>query len=243
MAINITDDGASIKLDINPAYNRDGYNLIPQQTILIPKESMKVRAQDSDIYIFDGSVTFRFLYTDITSPNPAVYTSAVAMAVQIENIKDTGSNVGGYSNRIKGGITTSSTAYTANDNIGGIITLTNILRTSGGTGIISDVSFWALANQKPNLYLDFWDASPSGTFTNDSAQIIAGDQIKHLAFIEISTGEWKDTGVIARCNVAPIGKILKGNNSRSVFMTIQDKTGVTFGSTAGLFYNIGILQD
>lgn len=151
--------------------------------------------------------------------------------------------IGGNTEKLSIDVTTSVGAYAANDNIGGIITLTNFLRVSGGTGILQSLQLWALANQKPNLYIDFWDASPSGTYTNDAAQVIAGDHAKHLGFVEIAAADWKDTGVISRTAFTSIGIVLKGNASRNIYMTIQDKTGVTFGSVAGLFIKASILQD
>jgi hypothetical protein len=152
--------------------------------------------------------------------------------------------IGGNTEKLAIAITTSSTAYSANDNIGGVITLSNFLRVSGGTGVLQGIQLWALANQKPNLYIDFWDASPgTGTYTNDSAQVIAGDHAAHLGFIEIAAADWKDTGTISRTALTSIGMVLKGNASRNIYMTIQDKTGVTFGSVAGLFAKVSILQD
>lgn len=153
-------------------------------------------------------------------------------------------NTGGFTAKLAFAPTTSSGAYTANDNIGGIITLGSALRTSGGTAIIDSISLWALANQKPNLYIDFWDASPSaGTYTNDSAQVIAGDQLKWLGMAEVAVADWKDTGVISRCSIRPTNFGIKGNASTSIYMTIQDKTGITLGSTTGLFGYVTLLQD
>jgi len=152
-------------------------------------------------------------------------------------------NTGGFTDKIAITPTTSAGAYTANDNIGGIITLTNALRVSGGTGILHNIDLWALNNQKPNLYIDLWDASPRGTYTNDTGQVIAGDHDKHLGFIEIEAADWKDTGVISRVSKTNLGLILKGVSSKDIYMTIQDKTGANFGSAAGLFGNVGILQD
>lgn len=151
--------------------------------------------------------------------------------------------VGGNTSKIAFSPTVSATAYTANDNVGGIITLTNILRTSGGTAILESISLWALGNAAPNLYIDFWDASPSGTYTNDAAQVIAGDQAKWMGMVEVGAGDWKQTGVISRCSINPVKFGLKGNASANIYMTIQDKTGVTFGSAAGLFGYVTALQD
>jgi hypothetical protein len=156
----------------------------------------------------------------------------------------TSGNVGGFTSKVSFSPTTSATAYATNDNIGGVITLTNLLRTSGGTALLDTVSIWLLNNAAPNLYIDFWDATPTaGTYTNDVAQIIAGDQAKWMGNIEITTSDWKQTGVISRCSVNPPKFCLKGNGSANIFMTIQDKTGVTLGSTAGMFGYVTALQD
>lgn len=190
---------------------------------------------DCDFHKLSLEQKINYLFVDDGTGCPGLKT--------LTTLNPLGANVGGFTEKLSGSVTTSSTAYTANDNIGGIQTLTNLLRTSGGTGVLQGISFWALANQKPNLIIDFWDASPIGTYTNDSAQVIAGDHDKWLGQVEIGTSDWKDTGVISRVSKTGLGIVLKGNASRNVYMTIQDKTGVTFGSAAGLFYKVGVLQD
>lgn len=162
---------------------------------------------------------------------------------KIMNMTIQSGNMGGFTSKVAFAPTTSAGAYTANDNIGGIITLTSAYRTEASTGILESISLWALGNAAPNLYIDFWDASPSGTYTNDAAQVIAGDQLKWLGTAEIAVSDWKQTGVISRCSVVPARFGLKANNSTSLYMTIQDKTGVTLGSAAGLFGYVTILQD
>lgn len=154
------------------------------------------------------------------------------------------SGIGGKTSKVAFAPTTSSTAYTAEDNIGGIISLADLVDGKSHTGIIESISLWALNNAAPNLYIDFWDASPSGTYTNDAAQVIAGDQLKWMGMVEIATTDWKSTGVVARCSAKVIGLGIKaGTTDSTIYMTIQDKTGVTFGSAAGLFGYIVVLKD
>lgn len=153
-------------------------------------------------------------------------------------------SVGGNTEKINFSVTTSATAYTANDNIGGVITLTDILRINGGTGVIEDIDLWCLANQKPNLYIDLWLESPkNGTYLNDNPQIITGDQFLWLGHIEVSSSDWKDTGVISRCSLRGLGLVVKGKTDKNLYLTLQDKTGVNFGSTSGMYGKISILQD
>lgn len=200
-------------------------------------------SSSSSVTIVDGGSVSLGAKADSSATSDNGSFSLISLFKRLLEKISSGINSGGFSEKLSIAVTTSTTAYSANDNIGGIQTLTNFLRTSGGTGIVNGISLWALANQKPNLYIDFWDISPSGTYTNDIAQVISGDQASWLGHVEIGAGDWKDTGTISRVSKTGLGVIVKGNASRNIYMTIQDKTGVTFGSAAGLFYKIGMLQD
>jgi hypothetical protein len=152
--------------------------------------------------------------------------------------------VGGNSDKLSFTITTTNgTAYTANDNMGGIVTLTSLLRVSGGTEVLEDIILWSKENQKPNLYIDFWNASPSGTYTNDAAQVIAGDDAKWLGMVEVSVSDWLDTGTISRATLRGLSILLKGSGSTSIYMTIQTKTAITYTSVSGMVVKVGVLQD
>ena len=153
-------------------------------------------------------------------------------------------SVGGNTVLRTSNITTSNgVAYAAGDNIGGIQTLTNFLRVAGLTGVLQSIVLWSKENQKPNLYIDFWSASPAGTFTDNSPQIIAGDESTHLGRVEIAASDWLDTGVISVAKATSIGLIIDTESSRNVYMTIQTQTAITYTSTSGLIVKSGILQD
>lgn len=228
-------------------------NSIVINKVSFPKNALvyKVIGDNISIYDTDGkNILFTSPWQEFFNENGSLYTSKQALIDELDSSYynavgggGTGTNSGGFTSKISFAPTTSATAYTANDNIGGIITLTNLLRTSGGTGILDSVSIWLLNNAAPNLYIDFWNAAPSGTYTNDAAQVIAGDQLKWLGMIEISETDWKQTGVVSRVTANPPKFGIKGNASADIYMTIQDKTGVTLGSTAGLFGTVTLLQD
>lgn len=152
--------------------------------------------------------------------------------------------VGGDSDKISNTIvTTNGSAYTAEDNIGGINTITNALRTSGGTEVLIDVLIWDKDDQKAALQIDYWDASPSGTYTNDAGQVIAGDSAKWLGTVEIAAGDYKTTGAVAKASIKNIGLVLKGDASRDIFFTIKTTETPTYTSTSGLIVSHGLLQD
>lgn len=153
-------------------------------------------------------------------------------------------SMGGNSDKITNTITTTNaSAYTAEDNIGGINTIANVLRVSGGTEILMDILIWDKDDQKAALQIDYWDASPSGTYTNDAGQVIAGDSAKWLGTVEVSASDYKTTGAVAKAVLTNLGVVLKGNGSRNIFFTIKTTDTPTYTSTSGLIVKHGVLQD
>jgi len=89
MAINITDSSSTIKIEITADYQRIGYKKIDAQTVFIDKSDLDLKAIDNDVIIVDGENHYRFLYSDITSPEGA---SASAVIALIEAFKDPSTN-------------------------------------------------------------------------------------------------------------------------------------------------------
>lgn len=151
--------------------------------------------------------------------------------------------VGGKVVRTTSNITTSATAYSSGDNIGGIVTVTGALRISGGNGFINAIEIWDIAAQSAAITIDFWDASPSGTYTNDAAQVIAGDSAKWLGSVSIASGDYVATGVVSRATLKGLNIPIVGNASTSIFMTLVTTGTPTYGTIAGLFVKLGIIQN
>lgn len=154
-------------------------------------------------------------------------------------------NVGGFTTKKQNTITTTNgTAYDAEDNVGGIITVASLLRTNGGTGVLHDLLFWSKANQKPNLIIDIWSASPSvGTYTNDATQVIEGDEDAWIGQYEVAVSDWEDTGVISTAHIKNLGGTLDGFAADDLYLTIKTKTAITYTSVDGLIIKAGALQD
>ncbi|MCH8244728.1 hypothetical protein IIB97_02485 [Patescibacteria group bacterium] len=116
-----------------------------------------------------------------------------------------------YVSAIINTITTSDAAvYDHGDNIGGIITMTDALRVTGGTALLHDIAIWDKDKQNAVLEIDYWSESPSGTYTDNAAQVIAGDEAKHLGTIEIAAGDYKETGAVSKLSSRNLGITLKG---------------------------------
>ncbi len=152
--------------------------------------------------------------------------------------------MGGDTDKISNTIvTTNGSAYTAEDNVGGINTITDALRVSGGTEILMDLEVWDKDDQKAALQFDYWDASPSGTYTNDAGQVIAGDSAKWLGTVEVAATDYKTTGAVGKASLKNLGLSLKGNASANIFFTIKTTGTPTYTSTSGLIVKHGLLQD
>lgn len=139
--------------------------------------------------------------------------------------------------------TTNGTAYASGDNIGGIVTVTGALRISGGNGFISMIDIWDKQAQNAAITIDFWDASPSGTYTNDAAQVIVGDDGKHLGSVSIAAGDYVSTGVASRACIKNINLPIVGNASTSIYATMVTTGTPTYTSTSSLILKLGIIQN
>lgn len=119
-------------------------------------------------------------------------------------------------------VTVDTAAYAAGDTIGGIITVTNAVRVSGGTGTINQIVLTDLANQKPALEIRFFESSPAaGTYTDNNATVLhATDQAVALGRITVLTSDWLTTGSIATCTLKNVGLGIKAASGTSVYMVI-----------------------
>lgn len=84
MAINITDSGASIKVEFTAIYTYLG-TTYPPQIEYIDKSEMQVSANGDAVLFSDKSKNFKVLFSDITSPSGG---DAATVAAAIEAFKD-----------------------------------------------------------------------------------------------------------------------------------------------------------
>lgn len=155
-------------------------------------------------------------------------------------------NVGGFTNKIRNSVTTSTTAYSIGDNIGGIISAGSLMRTSGSTGSIIDFQIWSTETQSFACTVDFWSASPTpgGSFTDNSAESISGNQATWLGSISFSKSDFVVTGTICRAMAKNVGISLVGQAAKTIYYTIvTSETPTWTGSTTGIYTTIGVKQD
>lgn len=141
--------------------------------------------------------------------------------------------------------TNSTTSYDSGDNIGAINTVTNAIRVANGTGEITDLFVWDKENQKPNIVIDIWSASPTvGTYTDNSPEVIFGDQSKWLGQISVASSDYQTQGVVARATIKNIGLLIKSaGGTKNIFFTIATTSTPTYSSASGLIIGLGIKQN
>lgn len=147
--------------------------------------------------------------------------------------------------KISTSVTTSTASYSSGDNIGGIITLTNVARYTAGQAELYDFEIWDNENQKPNLTIDFYSASPSGTYTDNAAQVMTGDGGVWLGSISVTSEQFTTTGGIARykASISLLTMLMHGSASRNYFMTITTTSTPTYSNANGLIIKTGFKQD
>lgn len=174
--------------------------------------------------------------------------SAVPVSGTFSGTVTTTGNLGGYTATAAPTITVStSPAYSAGDLVGGKLTLSSILRTSGGTALIQSLLLRDTSNQKAALELIIFDSDPSSTtFTDNAAlSINAADVSKIIRRISIAAADYVTIGSIAVADVGPVSKVLKAATGVDLYACLMAATGSTptYASTSALSLTVGVLQD
>lgn len=153
-------------------------------------------------------------------------------------------NIGGFTVKLLNTITTSASPdYQTGDCVGGVNTMTNAARSAGGSGVIQDVIIWDKDAQSPNLVIDYWLSSPAGTYTDNSAEVIAGDHAIWLGSVSISSGDFIAQGAVTRATISGVGLPFVTSGSANIYFTISTTSTINSSSTSEFVIRHGILQD
>lgn len=140
--------------------------------------------------------------------------------------------------------TTNASAYEAGDAVGGKITITNAMRTSGGTGILQSIHLIDKANQKAAMELLIFESDPSAaTITDDTAFTYSTDISKQIARIPIATADYVTINSIATVNLGGLSKVLKASGSANLYAALITTGTPTYVTTSDIIISFGILQD
>lgn len=159
--------------------------------------------------------------------------------------------VGGNTAVIRPTVTTDTAIYAALDVIGaaaasGLVTLTNAMRKSGGTGVLQSVVLYDDDNEKAAITLLFFNAAPSGgTYLGNGALTLsAGDKAAYLGRVDIATTDYLTIGVDAVASVRNIALPVQAVGTANLYMIPIVTSGTpTYTAGTDLKLALGFLRD
>lgn len=136
-------------------------------------------------------------------------------------------------------------AYHANDVIGGLLTLSNAVRVSGGTALLQSLFVLDAANQKAAMEILVFNSNPSAsTFTDNAAPVIhADDRAKIIRRISVLASDYVTIGGLAIADISPGSRVVKAAGSRNLYMVITTPGTPTYVATSDLSVSVGMLED
>ncbi len=148
-------------------------------------------------------------------------------------------------------ITTSTSAYSIGQNIGGVNSVFAMCRNNQGTVDLTDVCIWSLNGQVFSGVIDYWGTSALvGTYTDHTPQVMTGDQDNWLGSVPFSYTDFKRSGTgagaICRHTVNLPGSLKLQNLSGGqdiyftiTFIPITGSPALQWSTAAGLFVKHG----
>jgi len=142
-------------------------------------------------------------------------------------------------------ITTTSTQYSANDVVGGELTLSGAVRANGGAAILQSLLVIDRANQKAPLTILIFDADPAGTYTDNAAcPALGSDAPKLKRKINVAASDYETVGGVAIADIAAISKVVKSAATTNLWAVAITTGTPTYGANStDLSISFGILPD
>lgn len=150
-------------------------------------------------------------------------------------------NVGGYDTKINYVVPTpsSSTTFTAGNNIGGFININSLCRTTQSNFIVYEVEGFDYDGNTPPMTIDFFSI-PFQTVVTNTPTDLSGNIDRYLGTCTINQSDWITTGGISRFSVKYVGIVMVGIEKNILITT---NSNVTYTGTNRLNVKIGALQD
>lgn len=154
------------------------------------------------------------------------------------------SNVGGFT--VVRDVTPTVEAtpdYSTGDVMGGLMTISNAARASGGSGIVNSIVLASKVDLTVDVDVVLFDANPSGTtFTENAAVAIATtDAAKVIGIVTLSTRHDLGTPVVA--SGRGLGVPFDAADGKDIYAVCIARGTINLGTTSDLTFRFGILQD
>lgn len=152
--------------------------------------------------------------------------------------------VGGHTTVVKPTVTVTTGAYTAGDTLGGEITLTNAMRVSGGSGVLTDLILTDADSEGAAMQVLIFDSDPASTSAaNDAFAWGSGDLARLLGVVVVEAGDWLTIGADDVAHITGINMAVKASGSANLFAHILTTGTPTYTATTDITAAFKFIQD
>jgi hypothetical protein len=152
--------------------------------------------------------------------------------------------LGGHVAVVKPTVTIDTAAYAAGDSLAGEITLTNAARTSGGSGVVTDIVLFDDDGEGASLTILLFDADPAATaIANGAFAWGAGDMARLIGIVPVATGDWITVNANKICHKSGLGIAFKAVGSANLYAHILINEIKTFTATTDIGMAVKCIQD
>ena len=133
-------------------------------------------------------------------------------------------------------------AYTAKDAVGGLLTFSNAVRASGGTGRIEAIQIVDKGQQRADLDLVLFDRTFTAPTDNAVFAPTDAETLFCVGWIPVGAGNYADfsTNSVAAINNVGLEFVLNGTD---LFGALVTRGTPTYTSTSDIVVTLTILQD
>lgn len=183
-----------------------------------------------------------FTYLDNFQIYGAILASRGSSTVNIAGTATVTGNVGGFSKRVTHLIDVSGT-YTPGLNVGGVRQFTAVTRAGQTTATMHDFEIFDMGGQSSNLIVDFYKASPTGTFVNGQPSVL-NDFTNYIGSISVLSTDYVLSGGTSRLCLTNVDMKVENALSGSLFFTVTITAGGGATYVSGKLYaKAGFTQD
>lgn len=152
--------------------------------------------------------------------------------------------VGGNSQQVDVTPTITAGAYSANDVVGGIQTLTSAARTSGKETVLLSLVITDKAMQDAAFSIFFFNANPgTGTYTDNAALDIDDTDLGLCIGALQVASDYIDAADNSVATLANIGLGLTPSGSANLFVVVKTTSTPTYASTSDLVFKYFFQRD
>ena len=137
-----------------------------------------------------------------------------------------------------------SPAYSSGDSIGGKITIAGLVRGNQRAGVLQSLVILDRANQKPVGDIFLFSSDPTAaTITDNAAFVFSTDDLKVIARIPVTSGDWSTVNSKAVCQLSGLGRVIETLGSSTLYAAFVTTSTPTFAATTDVQMVFGFLRD